>query len=875
MGTYRIVGPLGAGGMGEVYRARDAKLHREVAIKVLPQAFVADAERLARFRREAQLLAALNHSHIAAIYGVEESGGVEALVLELVEGETLAEKLAAGPLPVEEALAVARQVAEALEAAHERGIIHRDLKPANVKVTPSGQVKVLDFGLAKLMEAERPAPDVSHSPTVTAGTEAGVILGTAAYMSPEQARGKPVDARADIWAFGAIVYEMLTGRRAFPGETVSDTLAALLTREPDWAALPAATPASVRRALKHCLDRDIHSRFRSIADVRVEMAGTAEDHSVALTELRRRSSFAPWIAAGVLAVLAGAGWWQALRRPAAAPARVSRLAVAVSETDRIPFDDIPVFDFSSDGRKLVYVSDRGDGRRLYVRSVDQIEAKPVAGTEGALSPFFSPDARWIGFFAEGKLKKVASEGGVSAVLCNAPAGRGAAWLPDDTIVLSPDFTSGLQRVSARGGAPELLTKPDAGKGERTHRWPAMLPGGLLLFTIGTLENPDNFDDARLAVLDPKTRKIRQLLEKASMGRYVAPGWLVCVRAGSLAAVPFDPVRGEPKGEPASLPEPISGDRSSGIAYFAVAADGTLAFLSGSPGLDDRSLVLMDRSGAPTTLSLPARPYHTPRFSPDGGKLALTIGDGRGHEDDVWICDLASGALTRLTVGSIGAHPVWSPDGKRLAFATSRLRQTVFARNSDGTGTEEALGTPGHPFIPSSWAPDGRTLAVTSGFPATDIWMLTVEGKREERSWQPAAYGAVFSPDGRWIAYTATAGGIDQVVVRPASGTGGAVQVTPDGGAAPAWAGHELFFVRRGSLHVLDVSTEPAFQAGASKVLFEAPFELDTAPLRNYDVTRDGKRFVFVRSASAPHWGQIHLTLNWTEELSRLAAGSGK
>ncbi len=781
LGPYEVVAPLGAGGMGEVYRARDTRLGRDVAIKVLPASLATDAERLARFRREAQLLAALNHASIAAIYGLEESSGVEALVLELVEGETLAERLASGPLSPAEALDVARQIAAALQAAHERGIVHRDLKPANVKLTPGGQVKVLDFGLAKVLEVERPAPDLSHSPTITAGTAAGVILGTAAYMSPEQARGKPADKRADIWAYGAVLYEMLTGRRAFPGETVSDTLAAVLTKDPDWSALPASTPASVRRSLKHCLERDARNRFHDIADVLITMAETPGEVAPAPPAPRRIARVLPWLAAVLAAALAGAGWWRALRQPAGGTERLSRLAVAVSEPDRIPFDDLPVFDLSSDGRKLVYVSDRGDGRRLFLRSVDQMEPKAVAGSEGSLSPFFSPDSRWIGFFAEGKLKKVPSEGGVAVTLADAASPRGAVWLSDDTIVFAPDFTSGLRRVAARGGQAEVLTNPDTGKGERTHRWPSVLPGGALLFTIGTLENPDNFDDARLALFDPKTRAIRPLLEKASMGRYVKGGYLLCYRAGSLAAVGFDAERGELKGEPVRLTEPVGGDRSSGVAFFAVAADGTLAFLSASAGLGDRSLVLVDRNGAPTTLPLPARPYHTPRFSPDAKRVAVTIGDGRGHGDDIWMCDTATGALTRLTLGNLGAHAAWSPDGKRVALATSRDRQSVFARNTDGSGTEEQIGSGGRPDIPSDWSPDGRTLAVTRGFPSTDIWLLTVEGKRDERLFQRGAYGPVFSPDGRWIAYAAPAGGVDQVFVRPASGSGGALQVTSEGG----------------------------------------------------------------------------------------------
>ncbi len=477
LGPYEILSPLGAGGMGEVYRARDGKLNRDVAIKVLPEAVAEDPERLARFQREAQVLASLNHPHIAAIYGLEKSGEVEALVLELVEGETLAERMAAGPIPVDEAVAIARQIAEALEGAHERGIVHRDLKPANVKVTPEGKVKVLDFGLAKALTGDRSSPDQTHSPTLTAAaTQAGVVIGTAAYMSPEQARGKSVDKRADIWAFGAVLYEMLSGRKAFEGETVSDTLAAVLKTDPDWRALPPETPAPVRRVLRRCLDRDARTRFHDIADARVEMDEAAEPAAAGAAPVlvaRPHGNRAAWAVAALLAVAGAVGWWRALSAPKPAAAARTAFAMAIPEGDVISYDDTPILALSRDGRRLAYAAERAGARGLFLRTLGEIEPRPLEGTTGARGPFFSPDGQWIGFFAEGgRLKKAPVAGGPpQTIFEGVNSQRGAVWADDDTIILTADYAAGLSRVSARGGKLEPLTKVDASKGERTHRWP--------------------------------------------------------------------------------------------------------------------------------------------------------------------------------------------------------------------------------------------------------------------------------------------------------------------------------------------------------------------------------------------------------------------
>ncbi len=882
LGPYEILSPLGAGGMGEVYRARDAKLNREVAIKVLPEAVAEDAERLARFQREAQVLASLNHPHIAAIYGLEKAGNVEALVLELVEGETLAERIAAGPIPLDEALPIARQIADALEAAHEKGIVHRDLKPANVKITPQGKVKVLDFGLAKALTGDRSSPDQTHSPTLTAAaTQAGVVVGTAAYMSPEQARGKSVDKRADIWAFGAVLFEMLAGRKAFEGETVSDTLAAVLKTDPDWSALPRETPATVRRALRRCLDRDAKTRFHDIADARIQMDEAVEPAAASAAPAaaaRPRSRRLEWAVAALLAAVGAVGWWRALSAPKPAPAARTAFAVAIPEGDVVAYDDTPILSLSRDGRRLVYAAERAGARALFLRTLGEIEPRPLEGTTGARSPFFSPDGQWVGFFAEGgKLKRSPVSGGPPQLICEGVnAQRGAVWADDDTIILTADYAAGLSRVSARGGKIEPLTKVDAKKGERTHRWPDLLPDGQsVLFTIGSDKSPGNYDDAKIALFDRKTGRVRILLEGGSMARYCPPGYLLYVRSRSLLAVPFDVARREVVGEPFPVPEKIAGDPSSGIGYFAVGGDGSLAFVPGTAVAAESKLVLTDRKGVATELPLPPRQYRFPRFSPDGTKIAFSIGSGRGADDEVWIYQLSGGGLTRLTFSSGNFCPIWSGDGRRLAYVSARpTNEGIYARPADGSGAEEWLYGDFTARLPSDWSLDGKTLLFTH--PSNQVWVAALKGAatrsgapgNDSHMIEASAYGGVFSPDDRWIAYAASvSGAVSELFVQAAEGAAAKWQLTTDGGGQPVWAGNEIFFIHAPSqVRVMSVQTQPVFQAGKAETLFEGQFELRTAPLRNYDVSRDGKQFVFVRGGSDLGAREVDVVLHWGLEL---------
>ncbi len=873
--------------MGEVYRARDAKLGRDVAIKVLPAAFAADAERLARFRREAQVLASLAHPNVAHIYGVEEADGVDALVLELVDGETLAERIARGPLPVDEALDFARQIADALEAAHERGIVHRDLKPANVKITPQGKVKVLDFGLAKAVAGDPSSPDATQSPTITAAaTQAGVVIGTAAYMSPEQARGRSVDKRSDIWAFGAVVYEMLTGRKAFEGETISDTLAAVLRADVDWSALPRETPPSVRRVLKRCLDRDLKTRFHDVADARIAMDETEAvigTTSSAPPTVARPSALWPAIAAALL-VLAAVGWWRALGT--AAPSRAAgptRLSIMLPAGVSLPYDDSPVFALSRDGRQLVAVGEKEGASKLYVRSFGDAEARPIEGTGDAKGPFFSPDGHWVAYFQEGKLKKILVEGGSPVALADIPNPRGGVWLDDDTIVYSPQYTAGLWRVPARGGKAEELTKLDAAKGERTHRWPEALPGGKrILFTVGSARAPSNYEAAEVDVLDFATGKRAKAFEGGSMPRFVPPDRLLVVRGNTAFAAPFDPGRAAVTGDAAPVIDRVGGDPSGGAAYLAAAGDGTIAYALGAFAPRDRTLVLVDRkSQQAKDVPLPPRIFQAPRFSPDGTRLAFCIGSGGGADDDVYVADLATNVVTRLTFNSTGISPIWSPDGKRIAFGSViGGKEGIWTKAADGSGQEEVLDSlVGGVEYPTSWSQDGRRVSMTRASPTVGIWVVPVDSPGEKgRELLSGASASAISPDGRYVAYGTGLFAIGDVFVQPTDGSAGKWQITTEKGGWPVWRGTEIFFLRDGGdVWAVNVETTPTFRAGTPHLLFRAngTYIVRSAPLYPFDVSADGQRFVLIRAQKTETANRIDVALNWPAELSRSAGPAKK
>jgi hypothetical protein len=593
LGSYEVVAQIGAGGLGEVYQARDTKLGRDVAIKVLPEAFAHDAERLSRFQREAKMLAALNHPNIATIHGLEQSGNTSYLVMELVSGETLAERVKReGAVPIEEALTIAKQIAEALEAAHEKGIIHRDLKPANVKLTPEGKVKVLDFGLAKAFAGDTTTEDMGNSPTLSmAATMQGVILGTAAYMSPEQARGKAVDKRTDIWAFGCVLYELLTGKQAFHGEDITDILAAVVRAEPDWQALPPATSGKIRDLLRRCLQKDKTQRFRDAGDARIEIqeALAAPPTPVAVTAwpiMRGWRERVGWPSlAGVLALIAIAlAVVLVLRAPKPPqPRQAVRLSAEIG-VDASPYTDFgPSTILSPDGTRLALVAVGSDlRRRIYVRSLEQLQATAVSGTEGARNPFFSPDGQWIGFFADGKLKKISVQGGAAVTLCDAPADRGGGWGEDGTIVFTADNQGALSRVSSAGGTPQPLTTLDKQAGEITQRWPQVLPGGkTALFTSNT--NPNNYEEADIVVYSMASGQRKTLQRGGFYARYLSSGHVVYMHEGTLFAVPFDLKRLEVTGQPAPILEGVVTTPGNGGAQFSFSETGNLVYVAGAAG----------------------------------------------------------------------------------------------------------------------------------------------------------------------------------------------------------------------------------------------------------------------------------------------------
>ncbi len=868
LGPYEIVSPLGAGGMGEVYRARDARLSRDVAIKILPEAFAADPERLVRFQREAQVLASLNHPHIAAIYGLEETDGRRALVLELVEGETLADRIARGPLPVDEALDVARQIADALEAAHERGIVHRDLKPANVKLTPGGKVKVLDFGLAKALSGESSSPDVTKSPTLTAAaTQAGVVIGTAAYMSPEQARGKSVDRRADIWAFGAVLYEMLTGRKAFEGDTISDTLAAVLMREPDWSALPAGVPASVRRVLRRCLDRDPRTRFRDVADARIEMDEVAAAEPVApLASPRpaRRGAAVLLVAGGVL--LGALATYLATRPKPPAPAPVKRFFLGGLQ---FIADVQQTIVLSPDGSKLAYRGRSEDGfERIYVRAFDSLEAKPLPGTEQGGQPFFSPDAQWVGFFAGGQLKKAAISGGSAQTIC-AVSGRtaGGTWLPDGTIVFVGDPSKGLERVPAAGGGSQLLLPVDRKKGESQVFTPWALPGGkAILYTSRTGEE-------NLIKVTSIERPEPELLAKDGTAPiYVPTGHVLFHQGNSILALPFDLNRLAATGAAFPVLSQVSTRINANTRIYGVSPEGTLVYLPQASG-ETGTLVWVDRTGVETVVVDMQRPVDSPRVSPDGRRVGFRT---PATNCDLWIYDLERGATTRLTVEGDNHGFVWAPDGRRVAFSRAGARGTLLTTTADGGGpVDRLLEIEGGFPIPSSWSPDGRFLL--HEHLAEDVALLTLEGDLKSRPLLRAPFQerqAAFSPDGRHIAYASNESGRNEVYVQPFPSMATRTQVSSDGGVEPVWSrdGKELFFRQGRRMMAVEIQTEPQFAGGRPRRLFEGDYR-DGTFQPGYDVSPDGKRFLMVRGQLFGG-GEVNIVLNWLEEVERAEARVG-
>ena len=892
-GAFEILTPLGSGGMGEVYRAHDTRLHRDIALKVLPKDFAHDAERVARFTREARLLASLSHPNIAAIHGIEEQHGEIALVLELVEGPTLADQLAAGPLSLASALSLAQQLAEAIEAAHARGVIHRDLKPSNLKVTVDGKLKVLDFGIAKAL-ADDSAPQPPAPVPSFATTRSGFVIGTPGYMSPEQTAGGPVDRRTDIWAFGCVLFEALAGRRAFDGATVSDTLVRVLEREPDWEALPRSTPEALEHLLARCLRKDARQRLQDIGDARVEIEDLRITRARPATGRTRspqrsvRRLALPWAFSVAIGIAAIAVFVWGLRRGGVAPAAAAHLIVELPPGVLLPLNtEHPVLALSPDGTELVFVGEEHGTRRLYARKLADPAARPIAGTDGAADPFFSPDGAWVTFFSGQLIKRVSVAGGAPLAIhaaTEATVNRGATWITNDRLVFAASANSGLSEGSAVGEQGRAFSDWTYVTTEinAPYAWPSALPGGeKILFTDIVGDTPD---ESRVSVLSPADKHVRTLISGGTSARYSATGHLLFARAGSLYAVAFDAKRALTTGSETKILDSVIVE-PNGAAQYAVSTTGTLAYVAGPAVTREYEVVWVDRAGKGVTLRDDGREYSFPRISPDGKELAVTSLIGSNY--DVYILDLRTGALQRVTTApGEDFEPVWHPGGTRLAISSER-------EDDEGPGLawtngaefrlEFLLRTPGYGNweFPTSWSPDGKWLAFTRrrAGAGVDVEMLPASGARTPVPFAADAaseFGAMFSPTSPHVAYVSNVSGREEVYLRPFPGPGTAVPISTNGGIEPVWRrdGRELFY-REGNVLKsvkLTITTHGTLERGIPTTVFEGRY--DRAPYggrsANYDVSLDGQRFLMVRRKNLPQPTTIHVVLNWPDALLRHA-----
>ena len=769
LGPYEILGALGQGGMGEVYRARDDRLHRDVALKIL-QADLVDPDHLARFRREARVLAAFSHPNVANVYELDEVEGVAFLVMELVSGETLADRLLRGPLPVPDALRIAGQVAAALEAVHDKGVIHRDLKPSNISIARDGAVKVLDFGLAKI--TEKVEETRSLLPTATIGTRVGLVVGTAAYMSPEQARGREVDRRTDVWSFGCVVFEMLTGRPAFEADSIADTLVAVIERDLNWSVLPSATPPAIGRLLRRCLQRDPARRLRDIGDARFEIedaeAGPATEDRPALLPGRSRRMVL-WAVGMLLLGLAIGGMVASprFRRP---PVAAAHFVVGLPPTTQLGGLDFPSVAVAPDGSRIAYVGSRGGQTQLFVRPINALESVPLPGTTNAVAPFFAPDGEWVGFFADGQLKKVPIAGGGAPVpICEAQVGLGGSWGVDEVIVFASNTGSGLSQVSAFGGRPRAVTTLDQARGEFSHRWPEWLPDGRsLLFTVGTV---GSWNDAQIVAQSLATGERSVVVQGGTNPHYLPTGHVVYARNGQMMAVPFDARRLAVTGSPVPVVDNVV-QSSDGAAQFAASPSGVAIYVSGdAPDPLQRRLVSVTRDGTTMPFAAPAGPYASPRIAPNGRTLLHVM---ENSIPDLWLYDIGTGSSKQLTYDAGAAFPFWAPDGQRVVFSAARNGPSnLFITDLARPGAAERLAASRNVQVAGSWQSAAGLMAFVEQRPGTgrDILQLPVVGDRVPQPLiaSPAEESAPrYSASGDWLAYVSNDSGRNEVYLQSTS-----------------------------------------------------------------------------------------------------------
>jgi eukaryotic-like serine/threonine-protein kinase len=891
LGPYEILSGIGAGGMGEVYRARDTRLDRIVAIKVLPTHLADKPELRERFEREARTIASLNHPHICTLHDIGHQDGTDFLVMEYLEGETLAERLLKGSLPLDQVLQYAIEIADALDKAHRKGVTHRDLKPGNIMLTKSG-TKLLDFGLAKLRRDAAPSAPLSQLPTAqNAVTAEGTILGTLQYMAPEQLEGKEADARTDIFAFGAVVYEMATGQKAFEGKSQASVISAIMSSDPPpMSSLQPMTPPALDRVVKKCLAKEPEKRWQAASDVCDELkwiaesgAQSASQMSVPVKGIRALGRRPIMVGLGALllgAVIASLAIWNLRPAPTPPPRPVSRFTITLPPGQQLAgLDNGPAVAVSPDGTHLAYVARQGGTQQLYLRAMDSLETRPIPDTEGAINPFFSPDGQWLGFFAGGKLRKVLVSGGAGLTLGDAVEPHGASWSSQSTIAFAPLSASVLQQVSDAGGALQPLTHLD--KGESSQRWPEFLPDGkAVLFAVGP--SAADFTNARVAVQSLVAGGRRNMIQGTGP-HYATSGHLVYAQGGSLMAVSFDSQRLTATGAAVPVVESVVQSSVSGAAQYSFSVTGSLVYVPGGVQSAQSRLVWVSRNGAEQPVAAPAHTYLGPRLSPDGRRIAVTITE---QESQTWLYDLPRETLTRLTLErNNNLFPAWTPDGKRIAFQSNKEGPlNIFWQLADGSGGLERLTTSEYTHVPLSWSPDGQLLAFLEVNPTTgnDIWVLRVgdpsAGSGQVRKAQPFLRTPFnesvprFSPDGHWLAYISDESGRYEVYVQPYPGPGGKWQISTEGGTEPAWNpnGRELFYRSGDKMMAADVAAQPGFAAGKPRMLFEGPYLPTPLTSPNYDVSPDGQRFLMLKASAQeqPAPTQINVVLNWFEELKR-------